>query len=195
MSGYQPEPTGFAQKTRIRLEMALFICQTWSTSIEVFLHRDMGERYLGLQAFCVVLLVPIFGLFWEGYDLEPLFLFISAYMVMCYVNRVQMVARRKRGEQCHSRYSGWPRFLGPKAKFSEMTMKRIVEPVITLLIGAVVRDSNAPLGTYLMLGAVAMFITVSASQQAHRAQAQEMYDAVAEQEMVADTFREMHGDR
>ena len=178
------------------LGLALFVVRTWATSLEVFLHRDLGERYLGWNAAAVLLLVPLYLLGWERYDPGPMLLFLGAYLFFCFIARMGMVRRRMRGESCHSMYTGWPRFLGPKAKISEIRMKQFVEPPITFLVGWMVRgEFNAPLGTYLMIGAVCLVISVNASETISRMRTLDMNDAVIEQEQTAERFRIMRGDR
>jgi hypothetical protein len=174
----------------------LFVCRIWAMSLEVFLHRDLGERYLGWNAAAVWVLVPLYLLGWQGYDCRPMVLFLPVYLAVCLAARAGMARRRLRGEQCHSMYTGWPRFLGPKAKISELRMKQVWEPAVTMLLGWAVRDEfNAPLGTYLMIGGVCLFISVSTSTAVERMQALDLSDAVLEQEMVAERFREMRGER
>ncbi len=179
--------------TRGMMNVLLLGCRSWATSLEVIVHRAPGERYLGLQAAGVLLLVPFYGLFWSGYDLSLLMAFLPVYLVMCIVARVQIFRRRHRGERCHSYYSGWPRFLGPKAKISEVRMKRFDEPVMTFAAGWLIRQVDAPLGTYLMIGSVCMFINVNMSLALQQFQTLNMTDAVIEQEQIASRFREMRG--
>ena len=105
------------------------------------------------------------------------------------------VAEARRGESCHSFYTGWPRFLGPKATISEMSMKRCWEPGILCLLGFAVRDWNAPLGTYLIFGAASLAISVGASEAVERQRALDMNDAVIDQEQTAERFRVMRGER
>ena len=97
---------------RGNLNIVLFIIRTWSTSIEVFLRRDFGDRYLGWQAMAVLILVPLYSLGWRDYDLQWLSWFIPAYLVRCLYVRVCAFTKRQRGEYWHSYYNGWPCCLG-----------------------------------------------------------------------------------
>ena len=47
-----------ASDARGTMNLAMLIIQAYATSVEVFLHRHLGERYLGLQAVGVLVLVP-----------------------------------------------------------------------------------------------------------------------------------------
>ncbi len=191
----QQNPGPF-QSMRGNFNLALFICRTWATSLEVFLHRDIGERYLGLQAAAVLLLVPLYLLGWEGYDVRAVVYFLPAYLLMCVVARMGSLARRTRGEQSHSMYTGWPRCMGPRSKWTELTVKQFVEPGIVFANGWMLRELHeAPLGTYLMIGAVCLFISVSSSTAMERLRAMDLNDAVKEQEFVAERLRGMRDAR
>ena len=61
--------------------------------------------------------------------------------------------------------------------------------------GFLLRQINPPLGTYLMLAAGSLCISVCASEAEERTRALDMNDAVMNQESVADRFREMRSDR
>jgi hypothetical protein len=183
------------ESMRQSTNVAMLVFQIGAISMEVFLHRGFGERYLGPRAAAVFILIPLYSLGWQGYDLQPLFLFLGAYLLMCFVARAGIAERVRRGEQCHSFYTGWPRFLGPKAKISEIAMKRFWEPGITGLLGLAVRDFNAPLGTYLIFGAISMACSVGASEAIERQRALDMNDAVIDQQQTAERFREMRGER
>ena len=168
MSTMQQKKQSPLESARTGLAVGLFICRTFAVSIEVFLHRGMGERYLGLQAAAVLLLLPLYSLGWQGYDLRPLMLFLLGYVVMCGFARIGMLVRRSRGEHCHTHYTGWPHGIRPGAKCSELTVKRIVEPAVVMGAGFLLRQINPPLGTYLMLAAGSLFISVSASDAEER---------------------------
>ena len=186
---------GPLDEIRKSTNVAIFVCQVWAISMEVFLHRDVGERYLGPRAAAVLVLIPLYSLGWQGYDLEPLYWFLGTYFAMCFIARAGIAARLRRGEHCHSFYTGWPRFLGPRATVSEISMKRCWEPGILSLLGFAVRDWNAPLGTYLILGAASLAISVGASEAVERQRTLDMNDAVIDQEQTAERFRAMRGER
>lgn len=177
------------------LAFGLFFCRTLAASVEVFLHREIGERYLGLQAAAVLLLVPIFSLGFPGREIGPLLLFLVAYLVMCAVARVGSLVRRFRGRTWHTYYTGWPRLMSPRTKCSELTFKRFIEPALLLSGGVLLLAINRPLGAYLMLAGVGLFISVSATVIEARTRALDMYDALLQQELLAAQFRELRGER
>lgn len=187
----QPSESPFAS-ARNSLNFGLSVSRIWATSLEVFLHSGLGHRYLGVQALAVLLLIPIYTMFWQGYDIRPLVWFLMAYLAMCFVNRIGNLARS--GERQHSYYTGWPRLIGRTSKLSELVVKRFIEPALALAIGFILRvNVNAPLGTYLMIGAGCLFVSVSASEMEDQTNLDDLHDRVIEQETIAERFRDMRG--
>lgn len=195
MSSSAPPETGPLEDTAVTLGWGLFFCRSLAASVEVFLHRGIGERYLGWQAAAVLVIVPLFGLGWEGYDQGPMMLFLMAFLFMCFCARISSIVRRVRGRPGHTFYTGWPRIMSDRAKWSEMTIKRFVEPLIVLCIGFLFLLVSPPLGAYLMTAAVGLFMSVSAIDLEDRTRALDMHDAVIHQEVVAERFRDMRGER
>ena len=92
-------------------------------------------------------------------------------------------------------YTGYPRLwkLAPRA--SEITVKKYVEPLVAFAVGVTLCAYSPPLGIYVILGAFALMGTVMLSEETQRQRAIEMNDAVIEQQLVAERFRDMRGDR
>jgi hypothetical protein len=135
------------------------VLDTWATSLQVFLHHGFGERFFGPQAAAVLLLIPIYMVGWPHDDLRPILLYLPAYLAMCLVHRLDMAARRLRGEPpVHSRYNGSPVFMKWFGRMPEITVKTVMEPLLLFIAGALVRSDNRPFGTYLMIGAVCLFV-------------------------------------
>lgn len=128
-------------------------------------------------------------------DLRPMTLFWWTYLVMCGFCRLGAAIRRKRGEHGHSRYTEWPRGMTERAKLSELTVKRGLEPIFVLFWGYFIRQVNPPLGTYLMLAAAGLCISASANEAEQHMQVMDMNDAVVDQEGVAERFRQMRLNR
>ena len=68
MNQQQQQPVDPAQDTKAMLNWLMLLVMSYSTAIEVILHRNMGHRYLGFQAVGVLLLVPLHTLFMETRD-------------------------------------------------------------------------------------------------------------------------------
>jgi hypothetical protein len=192
MSTYEADRN--ADSTTAGANLLLFVCWSWATSVEVFLHKNFGSRYLGFQALAVFFLVPFFGLAFEQYDLVPLVLFLPAYFLMLVIARIGVLRRRWRGEECHSMYTGWPRLLKPTDKIPELKAKRLIEPLIVSGLGFILTQvGEVPLGAYLVGAGICLAITVNIDLSLAQMRAQRMHDAVIEQRQLASRFREMQG--
>lgn len=173
-----------------------FVCRSLAASVEVFLHksRSFGERYLGLQAAAAVLVIFFSTAFWRGENVAPVLLFLLAYLIACGMARFGVLARIKAGgAQIHTYYTGMPRIMRWTGSMGEETVKRIVEPMLVFLVGALVLQGNVPLGTYLMLAAGGLFASVNLAAGFDRTRALDMHDAYLDQCNAAERFRQMHG--
>jgi hypothetical protein len=196
MSTPSREKPSMLQSFRGSTNLVLWVIRIWAVSLEMFLHRNLGERYLGIQAVLALLLLSFYSVFWPGYDLRPFSLFMLLYLAMWVKARLENFAARRRGEVYHSRYTGWPSVVGPKAKFSEMTAKRFVEPGFVLAFGLTLREilGEQPLGTYLIIGSVCLYLSVHLTTTVDRAREMDLNDAVIEQEFIAERFRGSRAD-
>ena len=131
------------------MNWVMLIVQIYSTSVEVFLHRHFGERYLGLQAFSVLILVPIHAYFLQGADCTLLTWFIMAYLVACVLQRIGMVRRKWRGVIQPSRYNGYPWLLTPRCRIDEIFFKHWIEPLLVGVLGIALAPIDTALCSYL----------------------------------------------
>lgn len=177
------------------LNIVLLFLRAWATSLEVFLHRDFGARYLGLQAAMVIVLIPLYCTACAGEDIRPMFGLLAAYFAMCVVNRLSSLGRNAQVAANHSFYTGYPRLMRVLPWLSEMTVKKFAEPLLVFVAGVFVCAVSPALGVYLILGAFALMGSVMAVEDAQRLRAVEMNDAVIEQQIVAERFRDLRGDR
>lgn len=194
MNAEQTQPGSDHSKTV--LAAAHFLCRSLAATVEVFLHksRSMGERYLGLQAGAAVLCIFFFTAFWRGQNVVPVFGFLIAYVSALAIARLGVLARvRSGGQQVHTLYTGAPRIMRITGSLSEETVKRIVEPMLIFVIGALTLAANQPLGAYLMLASFGLFASVNLSAGFDRTRALDLNDAFLDQSNVAERFREMRG--
>jgi prepilin signal peptidase PulO-like enzyme (type II secretory pathway) len=172
-----------------------FLVDSWAVSVVIFLRSGFGVRYSGSQGAMVLLIVPMFlFLTPPAHDPRPLCWFLGAYLVMWVFARLGALRRRATGDTTHSYYSGWPRLMAIFRFLSESTVKQYVEPVLVALLGAWIGNYNAPLGIYLVVAAVCMAVASLQDELALRRRVMEMNDAVSEQRVIAEQFREMQGD-
>ncbi|MEW4569543.1 hypothetical protein AB1L88_16885 [Tautonia sp. JC769] len=174
--------------------MLLAIPKVLAFTAEVFLHTRMGERYAGVQAVLGLPLIFIYTLIWEGHDPRPMLVFLALYVLMCLRNRVEILLRSGSAPRAHSRYTGRPRWLKYAPKVPEVKFKQDYEPSLLLLFGAATATFYPPLGIYMMLAGVGLFVSVSSSLHIERQQLLDLNDLVIEQQERAERFRAMRGD-
>ena len=184
----QPEPSDIQSS----MNLLMVVLHIYSTSIEVFLHRGMGARYLGLQAVFVLFLVPLHTGFMRTKDPSLTGLFLLAYLGACLGQRAIMLARQRTGEVVHSRYNGYPWILGAKSRIDELTWKGRVEPLLVVLGGVLFACLDEGFGSFVMTAGGAMFLKNLMHQQLRSQELMDMQDSLVEQQQRAAQFRQMN---
>ena len=184
----QPEPSDIQSS----MNLLMVVLHIYSTSIEVFLHRGMGARYLGLQAVFVLFLVPLHPGFMRTKDPSLTGLFLLAYLGACLGQRAVMLARQRTGEVVHSRYNGYPWILGAKSRIDELTWKGRVEPLLVVLGGVLFACLDEGFGSFVMTAGGAMFLKNLMHQQLRSQELMDMQDSLVEQQQRAAQFRQMN---
>lgn len=172
-----------------------YIIRTWATAVEVFVRRDFGSEYLGNQAASVILLIPVYIVFSEGFDPRPMLGYLGIYLFLCFCHRINVFRRTRRGEYGHRFYNGASIFQRWLPMFSESTMKRVIEPIIVFGIAAAMMPYFPTVGLFLIGGAFCSSVLMLEWQIRIDRRARDMNDAVIEQEAVTQRFREMRNDR
>ena len=185
-----------ADDTRMGLNFLFVVARVWAISLEMFLHRDMGIRFPGGLGACVLLFVPLYGCFWEGHNLVPLFRFLIAYVAMCFLHRISAVRQSICGRSSgHSYYNGTPIVCRLFKNLPEDQAKQRVEPVLVISSGLLCLVWNQPLGCYLIGGAIALLMSEGVAGMVKRQRVLDMHDAIIEQQLLAEQFRKQRGDR
>lgn len=169
------------------------IMQTFALTVEVFLRRKFGERYLDTTMVMLGYgLLTLTSLFFgqthdftgEGPNSLPLLVFAQAYLCVALMHKVETFHRNMKGERWHSQSEGLSHdALQVPARLVAGVISRIVpvsllgndyrerlryfvheqthlkfEPLLVLLLGALLHPHNGPLGFYLLLAGFAMLI-------------------------------------
>lgn len=163
----------------------------WALSMEVWLRHGFGSRYIGIQGMAVIPIIVGFSMLCEGHDIRPLYYFLLCYLGMVGLRRAEMAVRVRKGERNHSRYSGTPVLM---PRWSEITVKKYVEPAVTFFVGILICQFNIPLGVYVFLGGVMLLLTIQSAERWVRMRVREMNDAVFDQEVISERFRDLRGD-
>jgi hypothetical protein len=123
-------------------------------------------------------------------------------IVVCHIKqRWRAARRRRRGETLgHSYYNGRPDLLRLWPRLDELYCKRIIEPALHFLVGALLVPCGLPQpGIYMMVAAVALHISVA--QQAYRLRQQALdasdgvFDMMSHQEAVAAEWAQPEGNQ
>ncbi len=171
----------------------LFLSQTLETSIVVFTRSRFGARYFGVHAAAVVPLVLVYSLFWREHDPTPLWAFLGCYLLAWGAARAGILRRRAHGDNEHSFYSGtpsilrWPVF---RRWLGERAAKAWMEPLLVLGCGIGLTHLSQPLGSYVMLAAAGMVMSMAIARAHERTRLMDMRDAYIEQRSLAERFRE-----
>lgn len=184
------QPSMFERMQR-DINVVAFLLSSISVTVEVFLRRRMGERSIGVRGLVGFVMLFVFGIFFPGENLVPLFLFMWAFAAMCTVQRARALLRRWRGVHGHSRYDGEPRIAALLPNWDELRLKRTGEPVVLAAIGFLALACNRPLGMWLLIAAAATAITVRLLEQAERRRMMDLGDAMIEQEVRSERLRTM----
>lgn len=135
----------------------VLLCRGLAFSAEAFLHRGFGPQYVGVQAATVPAIMLVFALFWPGFNLLPLYAFLASYVGACVAILIRLARTKNVGLAAH--YSGRPMCMRTLTFLRETTIKRVVEPLFVALIGLLTRNLHEPLGVYLIMVSVALFIS------------------------------------
>jgi hypothetical protein len=166
----------------------MFVVNSWATTFEVFLHRDIGSRYLGPNALGGFLLIPFFLIFFEGYDGGPMVNLWLVFIAMCAMHRWSFLWRRRKSPT-HSFYTGWPWLLPEKYSQYEVKFKQIYEPMLILALGFPMTVFSPPVGMYMIVGSFCLGMKVGMGEFLTEQRSLDMNDAVVEQQLLAERFR------
>lgn len=186
----EQQPVDMVQDTKNAINWFFAGVNVYSTAIEVFLHRDMGHRYLGFQAVAVLLVVPLHTLFFQTHAPEDTAWFLLFYVLCCFAQRCRMWDRRKTGVVIHSQYNGYPWLRGQNSKISEAAFKTWVEPALVGGLGLMLRRADEANGSFLLFCAFSMCVKNLVGQHLVHEELSDMNDSLIEQQHMAERFRQ-----
>jgi hypothetical protein len=198
MSVVMQRDTGGARRggmTGMRSKDAfMLLINAMAISLEVFMHRDFGGRFISQQALVAAFLIPGYSLFWDERSLVPMACFYLLFVVFAVINAIRAYRRMRRGQSSHSRYSGRPKVLKAFPRLSEEKAKAYIEPLLALGVGLILLDVNQPFSVFLCFAGTCMHISARETERSMRRRAMDMNDAVCEQQDVAERFRVLQGE-
>jgi hypothetical protein len=178
MSGPQ-QPKESAQPSLTEsFNLLVMIAWCLSTPVEVVLHRNIGSRYLGINALGGLVLLFLFaGLAGgsSGAGSGWTILFLLLFLIMGAAARIAASRRERRGEYVHSYASGDSRLCLLAPRLSPEKVKIFVEPMAVFVAGAVLSGAAPALGHYLIAAAIGLMVNQQFRAHAEQTRLSPMY--------------------
>src|ERR1700731_68668 len=169
---------------RQALALAALTVKGHATTVSVFLRRGFGSEALGANGVAAGIIILVYG----GLTNAPeMITFLWVWLAAVIFQRIYSFGQRRNGDVVHSRYSGWPE-VGMRFTKSERLARELIEPLVCIVVGAVVWPLSGPLGRFILLGSVSLLISLGLDQQAMRNRMRAMRDAEIEQRYLSDVF-------
>lgn len=170
----------------------IVIVEAFSFSVEAFLRRGFGCRYIDRQAALAPMLMSLFVVLSPPDDQAPMLCFLLAYLVMAAWQWTLARWRLLRGDDEHSRYSGWPRCLRAHLAHREHRIKKYFEPFAVICISGLIGEHSPCMAAYLAVSAACLFVSGQRAEGWMRRRVIDMNDAVVEQQHVAERFQTLN---
>jgi len=193
MPGQHESQHDMLQNWKRNSNIAVWLATIHQRGIVVMCRKYWGTQALGLPCFFALLLMMA----WAAFS-RDLFMYIwIAVWLACFLKRRMEAVRIER--QVDSRYDGYS-FDAMRYCNSEATAKRVVEPILVAILGAIVywlytRAGLSPYGLpyYLLTGAFTLPLVEGVKQAAWKKRLRDMRDAQLENEMSVRDFNDQYG--
>jgi hypothetical protein len=166
-----------------------------AVSVEVFLHRRFGLRYLSTFGPLAAGMMLIYAAFVPVQEARPFFVYVVSFGVCWLLLTIETWLRFWRGDNEHSGYGGFPRLLRRSLAFKEYRVKQLAEPMLVGIAGYCALELNRPLAIYVIFAAGCLFLSNAVQRRNETREAMMLHDATLEQQHRVNRFREIHGVR
>jgi hypothetical protein len=161
-----------------------------SAPAEMLLHKDMGERYLGVSGVLALMLISVFASMYPPEQSGPLYLLIPIFLARIVGHRVCCIRRRIRGgKMLHSRYAGEPLLWIALRGKVPVNLVRWTESILILIAGGAVSSFNKPLGDYLLWTGVGLLGMIAVRANLAYNKLLDTLDAQLENAALAESVR------
>ena len=176
---------------RLGINLLMLVVETYAFSVEVLLHHRFGCRAFGVPALGVLLLIPSHAAACENSDVRWLIAYWWVFLLLCLLHRIGMGIRYCRGtlHDEHSRYQGWPWVMHLVPSFSELKVKRVVEPLLVGAIAFSLVGFNPAVASFLGVAAICLFVKHGASAARDQEQELDLNDQVLEMQAQGERYR------
>ncbi len=176
-------------------KLAYLIIRGGAASVELFLHRRFGVRYMSLFVGTGFLVICVYFYFIPVKQNKAFLAYGILFVVSWLLTSIKTWIRYSMGDNEHSLYRGYPRLLSRNRPHREYLTKQFVEPALVGFAGVCTLDLNAPLGIYWIFAAMCVFAANANDRRVQNREAMIMHDAVVEQQLRASRFQQIHGVR
>lgn len=198
MQSQQPQPSQSTwtplQDAKQALVLLCFLSRIFAFPVEVVLRVRMGVCYGGIASVFAIIVIPVWTCFfpWPDGGLIILFWFLQLFMQLR--GRIESLWRFFKDKGDHSRYNGSPRLASLFKRTPEISIKRVYEPILVLLLAATAATLSPSLASYLAVAAFALIFNNAVIDAAERGRLRELNDGLLEQQQLAERFRELRQD-
>lgn len=159
-----------------------------TTTLEVFIRRDFGERYLGWIRLYFAYGIMAGFTFISFFSRSTIFLgFLAAFVIVSLIHQLRIFIRNQKGIRWHSMSYGvsWLSFL----PVNNWLLYRFVEPVLFFTIGATLFTSfDRTTGAWVSIAAFALLVKNTMVYGQARGRYLDMVDAQIEHEYLDDSM-------
>lgn len=191
---FDQNPRDWLATGRTGYAIVNWVARGCANTVEVFLHKRFGHRYLGPHSLIPFPIMFFYAAYWagEGYDIGPISAFMFLYALALPLAMLGAAIAQWRGKVEHSRYNGLPRFFKASTTKKELRIKEVYEPLLVILLGCYLTDLySPPVGLWLVLAGICMAGVNSQLRQWQNQQDWDMQDAMIEQRFRMEEAREM----
>jgi hypothetical protein len=169
------------------LNYTQMIVRFFSVTVEVFLRHSFGERYLNVfTAYGAIILLAIGYEFPLFYPKRFLFaVFALAFVFMCFVHRITISKRRRKGVRWHSRYAGTSYDFWKIIPLEQHITQLYFEPTLIILAGfLIIGFTGDRLGGWLVFSGLCLAVTGQIDAARFRNQVLDVMDSQIESEQL-----------
>lgn len=187
----QESSGGLLADSRSGMNAAVAIAQILATVPAIVLHRVVGPRYLGIHALMGVIAMFFWPVLHPTSNPMPLIYLLMTVLGCCLIHRIDNLLRARDPSRIgHGYYTGYPWLcVLLRHRVGEVPVKIILEPCLMFGLGFQVYDVNAPVGSWLMTSAGALFLSVCTSVMRDRNRVADLHDSLLEQQHLAERLK------
>lgn len=161
-----------------------------AASVQVFLRSGYGDRALGVHHGVAAACLFFYALLWPPEHWGPVWMFLVLYIVILNIRRAGVLRRRllRTGHGIHSRYEGRSILHRLLPRASEWWIRIYAEPALVFIVAALLVGAIPAVATYLFVAGILMGGEARAHRRRLRQHAQDMHDAMINQQIAIVEF-------